>query len=288
MQKGGKKRPVRKPQSQARPGIEAKMKPAPDAEPSRLKEEGKLNGKVAFITGGDSGIGRAVAILFAQEGADIAISYLSEHQDAEDTADLVVSQGRTCLLIPGDISKEKNCQRAVNQVIRKFGRIDVLVNNAALHWEQKKLQDISSDQLLKTFSINIFSYFWITQAALRYMKKGSCIINTSSVTAYRGSGSLIDYASTKGAIVSFTRSLAANLLKREIRVNGVAPGPIWTPLITSTFKPKKVAQFGSDAPMERAGEPAEVAPSYLFLASDDSSYMTGQFLHPNGGEIVNG
>jgi NAD(P)-dependent dehydrogenase (short-subunit alcohol dehydrogenase family) len=287
MQKGGKSKPVRKPQSQPRPGLESQMKPAPVAERPE-KPAGKLRDKVALITGGDSGIGRAVALLFAQEGADVAIAYLAEHKDAEETARMVVEHGRKCLIIPGDLSKEKNCYRAVSKTIRQFGKIDILVNNAAIHYEVEKPEKITSDQLIKTFATNIFSYFWVTQAALSHMKKGSCIINTSSVTAYRGSGGLIDYASTKGAIVSFTRSLAANLIKRQIRVNGVAPGPIWTPLIASSFKPKKVAKFGSDAPMERAGEPAEIAPSYLFLACEDSSYMTGQFLHPNGGEIVNG
>jgi NAD(P)-dependent dehydrogenase (short-subunit alcohol dehydrogenase family) len=286
MQKAGKKRPLRKPQSQNRPGKESKMTPAPEVQQDERSL--KLKNKVALITGGDSGIGRAVAVLFAREGAHVAIAYLSEHEDAQETKNMVEEYGRKCIVIPGDLSKENNCKRAVKKAIKHFGKIDILVNNAAIHYEVDKLEDISSVQLLKTFSINIFSYFWVAQAALPHMKKGSCIINTSSVTAYRGSGGLIDYASTKGAIVSFTRSLAANLLKRDIRVNGVAPGPIWTPLIASSFKPKKVAQFGSDAPMERAGEPSEVAPCYLFLASDDSSYMTGQFLHPNGGEIVNG
>ncbi|HEY0743301.1 MAG TPA: SDR family oxidoreductase [Chryseosolibacter sp.] len=287
MQKGGKKKPLRKPQAQPRPGAEHKMTPAPDARPE-YPPSGRLQDKVALITGGDSGIGRAVAVLFAKEGAKISIAYLSEERDAEDTKQMVEEHGSECLLIPGDLSKERNCERAVEKTIKKFGKIDVLVNNAAVHYEAKKLEDISTDNMLKTFSTNFFSYFWITKAALGHMKEGSCIINTSSVTAYRGSGGLIDYASTKGAIVSFTRSLAANLVKRKIRVNGVAPGPIWTPLIASTFDPKKVSEFGSDAPMERAGQPAEVAPSYLFLACDDSSYITGQFLHPNGGEIVNG
>ena len=287
MQKGGKKRPLRKPQSQNRPGQEHKMTPKPEAEPV-LKPAGKLAGKIAMITGGDSGIGRAVAALFAKEGADIAIAYLSEHRDAKETMDMVQEFSRECIIIPGDLSKEANCKSAVNKVIKKFGRIDILVNNAAIHYEAKEIGDISSEQLTKTFATNFYSYFWVTQAALPHMEEGSCIINSSSVTAYRGSPSLIDYASTKGAIVSFTRSLAANLVKKKIRVNGVAPGPIWTPLIASSFKPSKVANFGSDAPMERAGEPSEIAPSYLFLACDDSSYITGQFIHPNGGEIVNG
>jgi NAD(P)-dependent dehydrogenase (short-subunit alcohol dehydrogenase family) len=287
MQKPGKKRPLRKPQSQSRPGQESKMKPEPVVELLQ-NPSGKLFGRMALVTGGDSGIGRAVAVLFAKEGADVAIAYLSEHKDAEETKAMIEQYGRQCLLIPGDLSKEVNCRRAVVKVIKAFKQIDILVNNAAIHFECEKIEDITSKQLLQTFSTNIFSYFWVTQAALVAMPEGSCIINTSSVTAYRGSAGLIDYASTKGAIVAFTRSLAANLVKRKIRVNGVAPGPIWTPLIASSFKPKKVSNFGSDVPMERAGEPAEVAPSYLFLASDDSSYMTGQFLHPNGGEIVNG
>ena len=287
MQKGGKKKPLRKPQQQSKPGLESKMTPEPVAE-TQHPGSGKLKDKVALITGGDSGIGRAVAVLFAKEGADIAIAYLSEHPDAEETQKQVRQEGRECLLIPGDLSKEANCRKTVDKTVKKFGRIDILVNNAAVHYEQKNLEDITSEQLLRTFSTNIFSYFWVTQAALQHIPENGCIINTASVTAYRGSPSLIDYASTKGAIVSFTRSLASNLLKRKIRVNGVAPGPVWTPLIASTFKAEKVSEFGSDAPMERAAKPAEIAPSYLFLASKDGAFISGQFIHPNGGEIVNG
>ena len=287
MQKGGKKRPLRKPQRQRKPGLESKMTPVPVATSDQPGSK-RLQDRVAFITGGDSGIGRAVAVLFAREGAKLAIAYLSEHSDAEETKKLVEAERGECILIPGDLSKENNCRRAISKVIKKFGRIDILVNNAAVHFESKNLEDITSEQLVKTFATNIFSYFWITQAALPNIPEGGCIINTASVTAYRGSPSLIDYASTKGAIVSFTRSLASNLVKRKIRVNGVAPGPVWTPLIASTFKPEKVSNFGSDVPMERAGEPAEIAPSYLFLASEDGKYITGQFIHPNGGEIVNG
>ena len=287
MQKGGKKRPLRKPQRQRKPGLESKMTPVPVAT-SEQPGSKRLQDRVAFITGGDSGIGRAVAVLFAREGAKLAIAYLSEHSDAEETKKLVEAERGECILIPGDLSKENNCRRAISKVIKKFGRIDILVNNAAVHFESKNLEDITSEQLVKTFATNIFSYFWITQAALPNIPEGGCIINTASVTAYRGSPSLIDYASTKGAIVSFTRSLASNLVKRKIRVNGVAPGPVWTPLIASTFKPEKVSNFGSDVPMARAGEPAEIAPSYLFLASEDGKYITGQFIHPNGGEIVNG
>ncbi len=287
MQKAGKKKPLRKPQSQLRPGEESKMNPRPEVR-TEYKGSGRLKNKVALITGGDSGIGRAVAVLFAKEGADIAIAYLNEHRDAKDTMRMVEEHGRECILLPGDLGDQKNCKTAVSKTVKKFRRIDILVNNAALHFEEKKMEDITTEHLLRTFSANFFSYFWVTQAALPHLPEGGCIINTSSVTAYRGSPALIDYASTKGAIVSFTRSLASNLSKRKIRVNGVAPGPIWTPLIASTFDPKKVSEFGSDVPMERAGEPAEVAPSYLFLACDDSAYISGQFIHPNGGEIVNG
>ena len=286
MQKGGTKRSIRKKQTQRRPGHESKMSPSPITRPV-TPVSGKLQGKVALITGGDSGIGRAVAVLFAREGARIAIAYLSEKGDALETK-AMVEEFSECIMISGDLSKEQHCKAVVKQVVDQYGRIDVLVNNAALHYEQESLEDISTEQLRETFTTNVFPYFWVTRASLPHMKKGSCIINTSSVTAYRGSARLIDYASTKGAIVSFTRSLSSNLVEKGIRVNGVAPGPIWTPLIPASFKADKVATFGSDVPMARAGEPAEVAPSYLFLACDDSSYMTGQFLHPNGGEIVNG
>jgi NAD(P)-dependent dehydrogenase (short-subunit alcohol dehydrogenase family) len=286
MAKGAKKQ-IRKPQHQARPGKESKMEPKPEFQPGYLGS-GRLRNKVALITGGDSGIGRAVAVLFAKEGADIAIVYLNEHDDANETKINVEKYGRKCFLIATDLSKENNCRKAIDKTIKSCGRIDILVNNAALHWAAEKLEDISTEQLLATFSTNIFSYFWVTKFSLPHMQKGSCIINTTSVTAYRGSPTLIDYASTKGAIVAFTRSLSTNLADRGIRVNGVAPGPIWTPLIPSSFDAKRVSQHGSDVPMKRAGEPAEVAPCYLFLACDDSSYMTGQILHPNGGEIVNG
>lgn len=287
MQKANPKKALRKEQSQKRPGKEVAMSPQPASEPVN-DEAGKLKGKTALITGGDSGIGKAVAILFAKEGADVAIGYLNEEEDANATKQEVEAYGRKCFLLPGDLGKENNCKKIVDNAAKKLGKIDILVNNAALHWEQKSIEDISTEQLLKTFNSNFFSYFWVTKYAMQYLKKGAVIINTTSVTAYRGSGALIDYASTKGAIVAFTRSLAGNLVEKGIRVNGVAPGPIWTPLIASTFDKKKVAQFGSDVPMKRAGEPNEVAPCFLFLASDDSSYMTGQVLHPNGGEIVNG
>ena len=287
MQKSGEKRKLRPSQKQNRPGKESKMAPLPETDP-KLYPAGKLTGKTALITGGDSGIGKAVALLFAKEGANIVISYLNEDEDAEQTRGEVEAYNVQCLLIKGDLGNEKHCKKVVAQTIKKFDVIDVLVNNAGLHWECESIEDVSTQQLMNTFHSNFFSYFWLTKYALPYMKKGGAIINTTSVTAYRGSPKLIDYASTKGAIVSFTRSLSSNLVEKGIRVNAVAPGPIWTPLIASSFKPKKNAQFGSDAPMKRAGMPNEVAPCFLFLASDDSSYITGQVLHPNGGEIING
>jgi NAD(P)-dependent dehydrogenase (short-subunit alcohol dehydrogenase family) len=218
----------------------------------------------------------------------VAIVYLDEHEDARESERLVREQGRECLLIAGDIGREAFCQRAVAATLKKFARLDVLVNNAAEQHPQKSITDISAEQLLRTFQTNIFSFFYLAKAALPHLKNGGRIINTTSVTAYRGSPELLDYSATKGAIVTFTRSLAMQLVDKGIRVNGVAPGPIWTPLIPSTFDGKKVAQFGSDVPMGRAGQPAEVAPCYVFLATQDSSYLTGQILHPNGGEIVNG
>lgn len=287
MQKGGNAKKIRKPQSQRMPGIEQKMDPRPLAMKPRPSK--KLKGKVALITGGDSGIGRAVALLFASEGADVAISYLSEERDAAEVKNIIENEfGQQCLLIGGDIRKERQCRKIVDQTIKTFGKLHILVNNAATQTEQKSLTDISDEQLYETFETNILSMFRITRFALPYLKKGSSIINTTSVTAYRGSPSLIDYSATKGAIVTFTRSLAHNLIEKGIRVNGVAPGPIWTPLIVGSFDKKKVSTFGSDVPMKRAGEPAEVAPSYLFLASEDASYITGQIIHPNGGEIING
>ncbi len=289
MQKNNPQKEIRKPQKQQLPGLEMDMDPQPIFDNEEIKGSGKLQDKVALITGGDSGIGRSVAVLFAKEGADIAIIYLSESKDAEVTSENVKKYGRQCLAIEADISNEKTCINSVKEVIKKFGRIDVLVNNAGVQFEQHDFLDITSEQLLKTFQTNIFAMFWITKAALPSMAKGSTIINSTSVTAYRGSSSLIDYSTTKGAILSFTRSLSANLIEKSIRVNAVAPGPIWTPLIVATFEEEKVTKHGSDTPMKRSGEPVEVAPSYLFLASnDESSYITGQVLHPNGGEIING
>lgn len=289
MQKGSPKKTLRPPQKQQLPGLEKKMKPQPIFDNPGIRGNNRLKNKVALITGGDSGIGRAVAVLFAKEGASIAIAYLNEDKDARETRQYIEENfGKPCLLIRGDLAKEKNCTDAVRKTVREFGKLDILVNNAAVQFENKSLETLSTRELTRTFATNIFSYFWVTKAALPWLKKGSCIINSSSVTAYRGSAALIDYSSTKGAIVSFTRSLSSSLAKKGIRVNGVAPGPIWTPLIPATFKAKKVAQHGSDTPLQRPGEPVEIAPSYLFLACDDSSYMTGQFLHPNGGEIING
>ncbi|MGA7732084.1 MAG: SDR family oxidoreductase [Chloroflexia bacterium] len=282
-------KPLRPPQHQVRqPGLESEMTPKPKAEKRDYKACGKLEGKVAIITGGDSGIGRAAAIAYAKEGADVAILYLNEHNDARDTAREVEQEGRTCLLIPGDIGDEAHCREAVKRTVKELGRLDILVNNAAEQHTKKSIEEITSEQLERTFRTNIFSFFYMTKAALPHLKKGSAIINTTSVTAYRGSPELLDYSATKGAIVAFTRSLSGQLAEKGIRVNGVAPGPIWTPLIPATMPPNKVAEFGSDVPMKRAGEPAELAPAYVYLASDDSSYMTGQILHINGGEIVNG
>jgi len=289
MPKTAEKKPMRPPQEQKeQPGREYKMQPRPKAERPEYKGSGKLHGKVALITGGDSGIGRAVAIIFAREGADVAITYLNEHRDAEETARRVDQEGRRCLKLPGDIGQEAICGDMVEKTVAEFGKLDILVNNAAEQHPQKEITNISSEQLERTFRTNIFSYFYFAKAAIPRLKPGSVIINTTSVTAYRGSPQLLDYSATKGAIVAFTRSLSEAIVEKGIRVNGVAPGPVWTPLIPSTFPAKKVSEFGSDVPMKRAGEPMEIAPCYVFLACTDSSYMTGQVLHPNGGEIING
>ena len=284
-----KPRPQRPKQTQPKqPGKEKPMKPRPEFIRPDYRGSGKLEGKVALITGGDSGIGRAAAVAFAREGADVAILYLNEHEDAAETQRLIEAEGRHALLIATDIAKASNCDKAVKKTVKKFGRIDVLINNAAQQFPKKSIEEITEAQLDRTFRANIYAMFFLTKAALPHMGEGSSIINTTSVTAYRGSPQLLDYSTTKGAIVSFTRSLAHSLVDRKIRVNGVAPGPIWTPLIPATFPGEKVSKFGSDVPLGRAGQPSEVGPCYVFLASEDASYMTGQVLHPNGGEIVNG
>jgi len=282
--KGGQPR-----QQQARrPGLESEMRPRPAADDRKYKGADKLKGKVALITGGDSGIGRAVAILFAKEGANVAIVYLNEHSDAQETQRRVQEIGRKCVLIPGDIGYERFCREAVERTVKELGRLDVLVNNAAEQHPQESIEEIDREQLERTFRTNVFGAFFMTKAAMKRLKEGAVVINTTSVTAYKGNPMLLDYSATKGALVAFTRALSQSLAEKKIRVNAVAPGPIWTPLIPSTFPPDKVEEFGTDVPLGRVGQPEEVAPCYVFLASDDSSYMTGQVLHPNGGSVVNG
>jgi NAD(P)-dependent dehydrogenase (short-subunit alcohol dehydrogenase family) len=271
------------------PGIQKEMTPPPETMNPEYQGSAKLKGKNVMITGGDSGIGRAVSIAFAKEGANVAIVYLSESNDAEETKQLVEEQGGRCLLLSGDIGDESFCQEAVQQTVDEFGGMDIVVNNAAEQHPQESILDISSEQLEKTFRTNIFSMFHLTKAALPHLKEGSAIINTTSVTAYKGHPTLVDYSSTKGAITAFTRSLALQLAEKGIRVNGVAPGPIWTPLIPSTFTEEEVSKFGQNTPLKRPGQPEELAPAYVYLASTiDSSYVTGQIIHVNGGTIVNG
>jgi len=277
------------PQSQSRqPGHEQEMQPRPASAMANYRAAGRLAGMVAVVSGGDSGIGQAVAVGFAKEGADVAITYLDEHEDAGETADLIKAEGRRVLIIPGDVGNPDFCREVARQVAKEFSRIDILVNNAAEQHVTKRLEDLSDAQLERTFRTNVFGQFFLTRAILPYMREGGSIVNTTSVTAYQGSPGLVDYASTKGAILAFTRSLARQLMPRGIRVNGVAPGPIWTPLIPSSFDVEETARHGESAPMQRAGQPDEVAPCYIFLASRDASYMTGQVMHPNGGTIING
>ena len=270
------------------PGHESELEPKPDWEP-RYKGSDRLNGKVALVTGADSGIGRAVAALYAREGADVAILYLCEHDDAEKTKQIVEGEGRRAITLAGDLGDKDFCHQAVDRTVRELGGLDILVNNAGeQHW-QKDIRDISDEQLRRTFQTNIYSMFYLTQAARPHLKEGSTVINCTSITMYKGSELLLDYSATKGAITAFTRSLSQALVKDGIRVNAVAPGPIWTPLNPFGGQPKeKIPEFGKDTPMGRAGQPNEVAPSFLFLACEDSSYMTGQVLHPNGGTVVNG
>lgn len=268
------------------PGIESVMEPLPIFEDPNYVPSGKLNGKVAIISGGDSGIGRAISILFAKEGADIVIAYLNEKQDAEFTKERIESLGRRCILIEGDLRKEEFSKFIVDNVIKNFGKIDILINNCAVQFPQNSILDITSAQLKDTFETNIFSFFYLTKAVLPHLKANSSIINTTSITAFEGHKTLIDYSATKGAITVFTKSLALSLADLKIRVNAVAPGPIWTPLIPASFTAQEVEVFGTDVPLKRAGQPFELAPAYLYLASDDSRYVTGQVIHVNGGTMV--
>lgn len=277
------------PQEQKKqPGIEAKMRPQPEYLSADYQGSDKLLGKTALITGGDSGIGRAVACAFAKEGADVIVHYLNEHQDAEKTKQIIEEIGRRCWLMPANLQTYDACKELITKAEQLVKQIDILVNNIAEQHPQDTLEEISCEQLERTFKTNFFSYFYMIKALLPHLKKGSVIINTTSVTAYKGNDHLIDYSATKGAIIALTRSLSQNLISRGIRVNAVAPGPVWTPLIPASFTAEQVAEFGQQVPMKRAGQPAEIAPAYVYLASNDSSYMTGQVLHPNGGVIVNG
>ena len=268
------------------PGSQRRMNPRPITVNPDYRPAGKLNGKIALVTGGDSGIGQAAAVAFAREGADVAIVFLNERADAGETRKLVAEQGKKCLLIDCDLKNEPSAQAAVAKAVGEFGKLDVLVNNIAVQYPQNSLEDITAEQLQTTFATNVFGYFFASKAALKHMRQGGSIINTASVTAYLGHETLIDYSATKGAVVSFTRSLALSLAPRGIRVNAVAPGPVWTPLIPSSFSESDVAQFGKDTPLGRAAQPFELAPTYVYLASDDSAYVTGQVLHVNGGQIT--
>lgn len=273
-------------QHQSQPGDQNKMHPEPEIIRKNYRGSGKLEGKIALITGGDSGIGRSVAVHFAKEGAKIAIVYLQEDDDAKETGEMVRDAGSECLIIEGDLKHEDFCRKMVQQTVEKFGGLNIFINNAAVQFPKERPEEITADQVQKTFETNIYPYFYSLKEVLKNLKEGDCIINTTSVTSYRGSSHLLDYSSTKGAITTFTRSLSKMLADRKIRVNGVAPGPIWTPLIPATFPEEHLAEFGKKVPLGRAGQPSEVAPAYVFLASEDSSYITGQVIHINGGEIV--
>jgi len=275
-------------QQDEQPGRQAEMRPEPEASMAKYRASARLAGKVALISGGDSGIGRAVAVGFAKEGARVGILYLNEHDDAAETLRLVAAEGGRGLVIAGDVGNSDFCREAARQMVAAFGRVDILVNNAAEQHLVETLEDLGDEQLERTFRTNVFSQFYLTRAVLPHMPDGGAIVNTTSVTAYQGNPVLLDYSATKGAIVAFTRALSKQLMQRGIRVNGVAPGPIWTPLIPASYPAEKTAQHGSNAPMGRPGQPDEVAPCYIFLASDDASYMSGQILHPNGGAVVNG
>ncbi len=277
-------------QHQESPGLESDVRPRPKFEAPAYRAAGKLEGKVALITGGDSGIGRAVALLYAREGADVAIMYLPEEQsDADETRVAIEAEGRRALLLPGDVTLSETCRSAVEETVSEFGRLDILVNNAAFQMNQESVEDVTEEQWDHTFKTNIYGYFYMVKAALPHLKEGSCIINTGSVTGFEGEKTLLDYASTKGAIHAFTKSLAQNLIEKKIRVNGVAPGPVWTPLNPVASTRKKIRKFGADTPMGRPGQPEEMAPTYVFLASNaDSSYMTGEIIALLGGDVTGG
>lgn len=276
-------------QQAEQPGKEYEMIPRPQFIRDNYQGSNKLQDKVALITGGDSGIGRSVAVHFAREGADVAIAYKpEERQDAEETRRLIEQEGQKALLLPGDLQDPNFCAAIVEQTVQQLGKLNIVVNNAAEQHPTDSLEEITDAQLESTYQTNIFSFFRVTRAALKHLQEGDSIINTTSVTSYRGSQELVDYSSTKGAITAFTRALSKQLAEKKIRVNGVAPGPIWTPLIVATFDPEKVSKFGQTVPLKRAGQPSEVGPAYVFLASEDASYFTGQILHPNGGEVING
>ncbi|QJD77380.1 SDR family oxidoreductase [Spirosoma rhododendri] len=270
------------------PGIEAELTPQPEVIKDNYVGSEKLKGKIALITGGDSGIGRAVAVHFAREGANVTIAYTErEEEDAQRTKELVEAEGQHCLLLAGNLRQPTFCEKIVADTVSRFGTLNILVNNASVQYQNKNLEDISDEELIETFETNIYAMFRVARAAVPHFHEGDCIINTTSVTAYQGRADLLDYSSTKGAIMTFTRALSSNLASKKIRVNGVAPGPIWTPLNPASVSAEEVAEFGQDVPMKRPGQPSEVAPIYVYLASEDATYVTGQMIHPNGGTIVN-